>query len=150
MFKKPARDGDLNFIERRKQWRSDLDKRSSKSLMLTVLPAIIMCLFVVLAAPYIHKMTLAILGDLSEDREIRLIETAEEEVPIEKRVPPPDADRAIAEYYQKLYEEQGFDWEATPVLEEPAMAKEAEREIVIRPIEVELLPGPPADVEPEP
>lgn len=108
-----------------------------------------MCVFLVMAAPYLKSITMKF---FELDREevllpIDLVQDLEPELPA---VPPPNPDIAIAEIYQKKFDEQGFDWRTPPEIEFPEEKKEEiKKEIKMVEIELPLLSSTPSiDVEP--
>ncbi len=74
----------------------------------------------------VEKDHLMVNIELAEDKEVAVPAT-----------PPPNPDLAIAEIYQKLYDEQGFDWRNPPEIEIPEIERE-EIQKEIKPVEVEL------------
>ena len=128
---------DDNFIEKRRVWRSQLDQRIGPSMLATVLPAIVMCLFLVLAAPFLTSLANKFLGVRESDVEVVRIETAEETQPVEELVPPPNPELAEAEFYRKHFDSIGFDWRKKPELEEPPVEQDLPT-IELKPIDSEL------------
>ncbi|MEM9157879.1 MAG: hypothetical protein AAGB46_02430 [Verrucomicrobiota bacterium] len=130
-----------NFIDKRRVWKSDLDRKRTRGMLLASIPAIVLCLFVVLSAPFIARVLSEFIStDYGEEKEAYRIDTAEETAPIEKQAPPRNPDLVIAEIYQKKFDEEGFDWRAKPVLETPVVeaAPEKKRELQMMNVEIPL------------
>lgn len=105
-------------------------------MLLTLIPTLLMCTFLVLAAPYLKPIVMRVLN-VEKDYLILNVEVAEDTESVAPVTPPPNPDLANAEFYQKLYDEQGFDWRNPPKLEIPEIEyTEIEKEI--KPVEVEL------------
>ena len=134
------REAEPNFIEKRRVWKSGFDRNRKRSVVFAAIPAMILCLFVILAAPFIVKILDKVMTGRT-DMTVREIQTAEEKAPIAELVPPPNPDLAIAEIYQKRFDEEGFDWRAKPVLEAPAEEAAPLPSRSIKPLSVELMPG---------
>ena len=121
---------------KREIWRSKIDKPMGPGMLLTLIPTLIMCVFLVMAAPYLKSITLKFFEMDKEEvlLPVELVEDLEPELPA---VPPPNPDVAIAELYQKQFDEQGFDWRTPPKIELP---KEEKEEIIkeIKMVEVDL------------
>ncbi len=136
-----------DFIEKRKAWRSKLDKPIGLSMKLTLIPTLILCTFLVLAAPYLKIIAFKFL-DMEKQQVILSIEMAEDTEPVAPPEPPPNPDIAIAKIYQDLYDKQGFDWRTKPEIEFPVLEQPPEIQKEIKPVEVELilnLPKPKAE-----
>ena len=131
-----------NFIEKRRVWKSDFDRNRKRSMLFAAIPAMILCLFVIFAAPFIVKIIDQVFMGQSE-MTVRGIDTAEEQAPIVEMAPPPNPDIAIAEMYQKRFDEEGFDWRAKPVLETPEKEPVAIPERELKMLNVDLPVGYP-------
>ena len=105
-------------------------------MLLTLIPTLIMCVFLVMAAPYLKSITLKFF-EMDREEVLLPVELAEDLEPELPAVPPPNPDVAIAELYQKQFDEQGFDWRTPPRIELP---KEEKEEIIkeIKMVEVDL------------
>ena len=105
-------------------------------MLLTLIPTLIMCVFLVMAAPYLKSITLKFF-EMDKEEVLLPVELAEDLEPELPPVPPPNPDVAIAELYQKQFDEQGFDWRTPPKIELP---KEEKEEIIkeIKMVEVDL------------
>lgn len=105
-------------------------------MLLTLIPTLIMCVFLVMAAPYLKSITLKFF-EMDKEEVLLPVELAEDLEPELPAVPPPNPDVAIAELYQKQFDEQGFDWRTPPKIELP---KEEKEEIIkeIKMVEVDL------------
>lgn len=105
-------------------------------MLLTLIPTLIMCVFLVMAAPYLKSITLKFF-EMDREEVLLPVELAEDLEPELPAVPPPNPDVAIAELYQKQFDEQGFDWRTPPKIELP---KEEKEEIIkeIKMVEVDL------------
>jgi hypothetical protein len=105
-------------------------------MLLTLIPTLIMCVFLVMAAPYLKSITLKFF-EMDREEVLLPVELAEDSEPELPAVPPPNPDIAIAELYQKQFDEQGFDWRTPPKIELP---KEEKEEIIkeIKMVEVDL------------
>ncbi|MGY8696736.1 MAG: hypothetical protein ACKVGW_21385 [Verrucomicrobiia bacterium] len=122
--------------QNREVWRSRLDKHPGPGMLLTLIPTLLMCTFLVLAAPYLKPIVMRVLN-VEKDYLILNVDLAEDTEPVAPVVPPPNPDLANAEFYQKLYDEQGFDWKNPPKLEIPEI-EYVEIQKEIKPVEVEL------------
>lgn len=128
------------FNEKREVWRSKLDKPIGPGMIITLVPTLLMCVFLVMAAPYLKSITLKFF-ELDKEHVIVPIELGEEEESLGPPPPPPNPDAAIAEIYQRRFDKEGFDWRARPEIEIP---EETRAEIVkeVKPVEVDLLLSP--------
>jgi hypothetical protein len=105
-------------------------------MLLTLIPTLLMCTFLVLAAPYLKPIVMRVLN-VEKDYLILNVELAEDKELVAPVTPPPNPDLANAAFYQKLYDGQGFDWRNPPKLEIPEIEyTEIQKEI--KPVEVEL------------
>lgn len=129
-----------NFIDRKRQWKSGLDQRMGPSFMLTILPAVVMCVFLLMAAPYIRQIVAKYMtGDKKEVvQEARKLDITDAPAPAAPVAIPGNPEHADAEFYQKLYDEQGVNWRDGPVWEGPDESAIPEKEIVIEPLDVEI------------
>jgi len=123
-------------MEKREVWRSRLDKPIGPGMLITLVPTLIMCVFLVMAAPYLKSIAIRILGS-HKDKVILNVKLAEDTEIIVPQQPPPNPELAIARIYQKLYDEQGFDWRTKPEIEFPKVVRD-EIQKEIKPVEVEL------------
>lgn len=121
---------------KREIWRSKIDKPMGPGMLLTLIPTLIMCVFLVMAAPYLKSITLKFF-EMDREEVLLPVELAEDSEPELPAVPPPNPDIAIAGLYQKQFDEQGFDWRTPPKIELP---KEEKEEIIkeIKMVEVDL------------
>ena len=121
---------------KREIWRSKIDKPMGPGMLLTLIPTLIMCVFLVMAAPYLKSITLKFF-EMDREEVLLPVELAEDLEPELPAVPPPNPDVAIAELYQKQFDEQGFYWRTPPKIELP---KEEKEEIIkeIKMVEVDL------------
>ncbi len=126
-----------NFVEKRRVWRSQLDQRIGPSMLATVLPAIVMCLFLVLAAPFLKSLADRFFGLKESDVDVMRIETDEDQVVVEEVLPPPNPEVAAVERYRRKLESEGFDWRTKPQLEEPE-TEITPPPVKIEPIEIDL------------
>ena len=106
---------------KREIWRSKIDKPMGPGMLLTLIPTLIMCVFLVMAAPYLKSITLKFF-EMDREEVLLPVELAEDLEPELPAVPPPNPDIAIAELYQKQFDEQGFDWRTPPKIELPVSA----------------------------
>tara|TARA_B110000037_G_C16922334_1_gene424927 strand:+ start:202 stop:654 length:453 start_codon:yes stop_codon:yes gene_type:complete len=127
-----------NFIERRRQWKGGKGF-SGPRMSLTMIPAIVVCVFLLMAAPYLGRI-ISQFGENQQEEVVRPVDTwAETEVAPEVVVEPPiNPEMADALFYQKLYDEQGFDWRNKPEIEIQEEAPQVEEKIKIEPVSVEL------------
>lgn len=116
---------------------------------MTLVPTLIMCVFLVMAAPYLKSITLKFF-ELEKEEVLLPIELAGDSETVLPAVPPPNPDIAIAELYQKQFDDQGFDWRTPPEIELPKEEREElEKEIKMVEVELPLLSTPPQiEVEP--
>ena len=117
------KDQEPNFIERKREWRGGIDSGLNKRTIILILPAIILGVFVLMAAPYVDDIykTFVKKGDKVHLSEMN---TEEEKEAVEKPGPPPNPEQVVAEFHRKRLEEEGFDWRAEPKLEEPVFIPE--------------------------
>ena len=122
--------------KKRELWRSKLDKPIGPGVLVTLIPTLIMCVFLILAAPYLKGILLKFF-EMDREEVIRSIEVVEDGEPELPETPPPNPERAIAEIYQRQFDAEGFDWRTPPKIEIP---EEKRPEIVkeIKPIPVEI------------
>jgi hypothetical protein len=132
------------FEEKRELWRSRLDKPIGPGMMLTLIPTLIMCVFLVMAAPYLKTILLKFF-EMDKESVIVPISLAEDGEIAVPATPPPNPEIAIAEIYQRQFDKEGFDWRKPPEIEIPkeAPAKEIEKEIKPVPVEIQLPTEPP-------
>ena len=132
-------DKEESFYDRKHAYRSQLDKPIGPSMMITVLPSVIMCVFIVLAAPYIKQIVekFVVAGD---EQVVRKIELAEEKQIVEAEGPPPSADAVILEITRRRLKERGFEEQTKELIEVPRL--EAVRpKLDIKPLPM-ILPDP--------
>lgn len=135
--------------KKREIWRSKIDKPIGPGMLVTLVPTLVMCVFLVMAAPYLKSITMKFF-ELDRVEVLLPIELAEDSETALPAVPPPNPDVAIAEIYQKRFDEQGFDWRTPPEIEFPVEEKEEIRKD-IKMVEVELpllSNNPEIDLEP--
>lgn len=134
---------------KREIWRSKIDKPIGPGMLVTLVPTLIMCVFLVMAAPYLKSITLKFF-ELEKEEVLLPIELAGDSETVLPAVPPPNPDIAIAELYQKQFDDQGFDWRTPPEIELPKEEREElEKEIKMVEVELPLLSTPPQiEVEP--
>ncbi|EDY83488.1 hypothetical protein VDG1235_3115 [Verrucomicrobiia bacterium DG1235] len=126
-----------NFIEKRRQWKSKMDKPLSRRMLIMVLPALVLSVFVMMSAPYLKIMVEEFMksgDDMSYPVELDI---SDKKV-VEKEGPPPDPDAVLRDEYRKQLEAEGFDWRKKPEVEGPDLSFARERELPIVPVEVEL------------
>ena len=134
------------FDEKKRDiWRSKIDKPIGPRMLVTLIPTLVTCVFLLMAAPYLK--TIAMRFFEMEKIEVLLpidlaAENVEEQEPL---APPPNPDLAIAELYQKQFDEEGFDWRTPPKIEFPKDEKvEIKKEIKMVKVELPLLSNTPA------
>jgi len=112
--------------------------------MLTLIPTLIMCVFLVMAAPYLKTILLKFF-EMDKESVIVPISLAEDGEIAVPATPPPNPEIAIAEIYQRQFDKEGFDWRKPPEIEIPkeAPAKEIEKKIKPVPVEIQLPTEPP-------
>ncbi len=129
--------------KKREIWRSKIDKPIGPGMLVTLVPTLIMCVFLVMAAPYLKSFTMKFF-DMEREEVLLPIDLAGESETVLPAVPPPNPDIAIAELYQKQFDEQGFDWRTPPEIEIPEEKKEEiKKEIKMVEVELPLLSNPP-------
>lgn len=105
---------------------------------MTVLPTITVCVFLLMAAPYMQRIV-SRLAQGPKKEVVRSVTTSDEPAPPPAVVQPPiNPELADSLFYQKLYDEQGFDWRSKPVLEIPEEEKGDLEKIEIEPVPVEI------------
>ena len=121
---------------KREIWRSKIDKPMGPGMLLTLIPTLITCVFLVMAAPYLKSIALKFF-EMDREEVLLPVVLAEDLEPKLPAVPPPNPDVAIAKLYQKQFDEKGFDWRTPPKIELP---KEVKEEIIkeIKMVEVDL------------
>ncbi len=122
--------------EKREIWRSKLDKPVGPGMLVTLVPTLIMCVFLVMAAPYLKSIVLKFF-ELDKEQVILPIEVADDALKEPPPGPPPPTEQAIAEIYQRRFDAEGFDWRTKPEIEFPEEAK-TELAKELRPVEVEI------------
>lgn len=134
---------EMNFIERKRQWRSGLDKPMGRRMFVMIAPIIMLSVFALLAVPYLPKLTAAIQRSMGKgDPVLNLADVGADAPPppAEKAGPPPSPEAAEAAFYQKAFDAEGFDWTRSPEIEgslaQPQLVPE--RAIEIRPVPVDL------------
>ncbi len=134
---------------KREIWRSKINKPIGPGMLLTLIPTLVMCVFLVMAAPYLKSITLKFF-EMDREEVLLPIEMAKDSEPELPAVPPPNPEIAIAEIYQKQFDEQGFDWRTPPQIELPKEEKEEiTKEIKMVDVDLPLLSiTPDIDVEP--
>ncbi len=126
-----------NFIEKRRQWKAGIDKPLGKRTVMAALPAIALCVFALMSAPYLHQLMKALVkeGDSFEATPLSLVDApAAPEIVL----PPPSPDAGMAEFYQQQLSAEGFDWRKRPEIEGPDLSYARERPVVVSPVPVEL------------
>ena len=103
--------------------------------MLALIPTLAMCVFLVMSAPYL-KIIAVRFFEIEKDHVVLSVDLAEDTEAVAPIGPPPNPELAIAKIYQKLYDEEGFDWRNPPVIEYPEIKREEIRK-EIKPVEVE-------------
>lgn len=128
-----------NFIEKKRQWKSQVEKPLSRRTLLMILPALILSVFVIMAAPYL-KVIVEEFVNRGDDMTISLpIDTEEEKEKAEVAGPPPDPDKVMLEKYRARLEAEGFDWRSKPEFEGEIDYELVEgHEPTVEPVEVEL------------
>jgi len=129
--------------KKRDVWRSRIDKPIGPGMLVTLVPTLIMCVFLVMAAPYLKSITLKFF-ELEKEEVLIPIELAGDVEPEAPAAPPPNPEIAIAELYQKQFDEEGFDWRTPPDIEFPEeKTEELKKEIKMVDVEIPLLSNPP-------
>jgi len=133
-----------SFIEKRKKWRSSLDKPMGPFTLLTVLPALGLCVFLVLAAPYLKSLLAQFFA--SQQSEIRPVDVAEETLAPPKPEPPPSPESVAAALYRQRFEAEGIDWRSPPKLDiPPEPPPPLPESLAPKPVEVDLRIEPELD-----
>ncbi len=137
MLNRPERE--QNFIERRRQWKAKADKPLGRNTLLMILPAIVLCVFALMAAPYL-KLLMNQFARGGDELKISIpLNLEDEPEKVEAVGPPPSPEQVALEAYRARLEREGFDWRAKPELEMPEKLGFArDREVVIEPLSVEL------------
>lgn len=125
------------FEEKRELWRSKLDKPIGPGMMITLIPTLIMCVFLVMAAPYLKSILLKFF-EMDQESVIVPISLSEDSKPVLPDTPPPNPEIAIAEIYQRQFDKEGFDWRKPPELEVPEEIPTEEIVKEIKPVPVEI------------
>ena len=124
-----------NFIERKRQWKGELDKPMKKRTLMMVLPAVILCVFVVMSAPYLKKIV-EIMAEPEPTYDLKALNL--EETPEAKTVegPPPDVEELMAQRVRDELAAQGIDWQNPPLLPaiEPRLVERRELRIEPPPV----------------
>lgn len=134
---------EMNFIERKRQWRSGMEKPLGRRMFMMIAPIIMLSVFALLAVPYLPKLTAAIQRSMGNGDPVLNLANVGADAPAEPAEPagpPPSPEQAEAEFYQKAFEAEGFDWTRNPELEsslsEPGLVPD--RAVEINPVPVEL------------
>lgn len=126
-----------NFIEKKRQWRSKMEKPLSRRMLVMLLPALILSVFAIMSVPYLKLIAEEFLkeGDMmTMPTQVSL----EEEKVFEKKGPPPSPEAVMREEYRKRLEEEGFDWRKKPELDAVDLSFAREQEHSVTALEVEL------------
>ena len=115
-------------------------------MMVTLIPTLIMCVFLIMAAPYLKSIAIKFF-EFEKESVILNVEMAEDVEYALPAVPPPNPDVVAAELYRKELEAQGFDWRTKPQIELPKEERE-EIQKEIKPVEVELTVVPNVELDP--
>lgn len=126
-----------NFIEKRRQWNSKVQKPFSRRTWLMVLPALILSVFVLMSAPYLKLIMEEFMQEGDEMTMPVQLNIDEKEVK-KREGPPPSADAVILQDYRASLEKEGFDWRQKPKVEGPDLSYAREQDLPIEPIAVEL------------
>ncbi len=124
-----------NFIEKRRQWKAGIEKPLSRRSLLAVLPAIALCVFALLAAPYLDDL-LRLFVKKGETYELTALSTAELAETAAKEEPPVAPEAGMADFYREKFEREGFDWRQTPTVEGPDLTYAREKPLPIEPLAV--------------
>lgn len=128
-----------NFIEKKRQWKSKVDKPLSRRTLMMILPALILSVFVMMSAPYLKVIVEEFMNKGDTLRLTLPVDTEGDEEVAEKAGPPPDPDKVLLEQYRKRLEAEGFDWRAKPEFQGEIDYELVEgRGLQIEPVDVEL------------
>ena len=136
MLERPNKE--QNFIEKRREWKSGVDKPLGKRTLLLALPALVLCVFVMMSAPYLNLIVQKYSkeGDMMN---LSLPLTLEDEVePEEPAGPPPNPDDVMLQLYRERLDKEGVDWRSTPQVAGPNLDFAKETPIEVVPLDVEL------------
>ncbi|MBC2606883.1 hypothetical protein [Pelagicoccus albus] len=126
-----------NFIEKRRQWKSKMEKPLSRRTLMMILPALILSVFVMMSAPYLKIIIDEFLNkgtEMSTPMELNIAD----EKKVEKEGPPPDPDAVLRQEYRDKLDAEGFDWRKKPELEMDPINLAEEKPIDVKPVDVEL------------
>lgn len=140
------REKEPNFIDKRRQWKSQLDSPLTRRSLIMVLPAVVLCVFLMLAAPYLKILVEEMVQDGDELIISRPLNLEDEPEKAEDIGPPPNPEQVLLQQYRERLEAEGFDWRATPQVEAPDLGLAREQPIAIEPVAVEL-PSTMAELE---
>ena len=126
-----------NFIEKRRQWKSKMDKPLSKRTWIMILPALVLSVFVMMSAPYLKIMMEKFMKGDADMSYPTSLDLSDEKV-AEENGPPPSPEAVLRQEYRDQLEAEGFDWRQKPEVAGPDLGYARERELAVKPIEVEL------------
>lgn len=133
------RNREPNFIEKKRQWKSKMEKPLSRRTLLMILPALILSVFVIMSAPYLKLIVEEFVNSGEEMSYPLKVDTEEDKEKSERAGPPPDPDKVLLDQYRARLEAEGFDWRAKPQYEGQIDLELVEgHEPTLEPVEVEL------------
>lgn len=103
-----------------------------------VLPALILCVFVMMAAPYLKIIVEKYMSKETELNVTLPLNLDDEPEKAEKAGPPPSPEQVMVELRRAELEKEGFDWRKKPEVEGPDLSFAKNREVEVKPVEVEL------------
>lgn len=114
--------------------------------MVTLIPTLIMCVFLLMAAPYLKSIAFKFF-EIEKDQVILSVDMVDETEFALPPVPPPNPEIVATQLYRRELEAQGFDWRTKPEIELPEETRvEIQKEI--KPVEVELTVVPNVELDP--
>lgn len=126
-----------NFIERKRQWKSKMEKPLSGRMLLMLMPALILSVFVIMSAPYLKIIIEKFLDEDSMITTPSELNLEDEEV-VEKAGPPPNPETVMRDEYRKRLEAEGFDWRQKPQIDPVDLSFASEQDHTVEAIDVEL------------
>lgn len=128
---------ELNFIERRREWKARIEKPLSRRTFLAMIPALALCVFALLSAPYLDDL-LRLFVKKGEEYQVSQLNIKDETKPEEVAGPPADPEAGLADFYREKFDKEGFDWRQKPQVEGPDLTYAREKPLPIEPVEVDL------------
>lgn len=126
-----------NFIEKRREWKSGIDKPIGRRSLILALPALFLCVFVMMSAPYL-KLLVSKFAKSGDEMNIALPLNLDDAENQERIGPPRSPDNIMLENYREQLEREGFDWRAKPYVDGPNLNFARDLPIELAPVPIDL------------